>query len=112
MDNSEVRYPNFAEMWHGWRTETFCQWTYGELTPETAYASFDAYCERHDLATPSFAEFELMAHLHVNLLKIAVRPVLRDLRIVGSDSYPIVSDDTQALLELIDGKTTRTIEYA
>jgi len=90
----------YAGVLHKWRETTFAQFTWGNLTPETLYNSFDAFCAEHGLATISFDAFQMQAEKECALLRIALRPVMHELY-ANSGAVPIEFEETISIVEMM-----------
>ena len=86
----------YAEVWARWKHETFLIWTYSELTPVHVYQSFSNWCIANGIEPFTQEQFQMVAETDVRLLRIAVRPVLRDLQI-ESGAIPLASEESADL---------------
>ena len=87
----------YAEVLHKWRESTIAQFSWGNLTPEMLYASFDAFCEELGVESLTFEQFQMQAEKECALLRISLRPVMLELYI-GSGQVPIEFQETAELV--------------
>lgn len=88
----------FADAVHAWKEATFAQFSWGNLSPEMLYASFDAFCEEHGLESLTFEQFQMQAETTCNLLRMQVRPVMHEL-FANSGQIPIEFEETLELVK-------------